>query len=101
MKSEKEGGRHSYFSDGWCPHLHIGSFRHVAVRVIEVAKSEHEGEIFPGEEGEVVFHLFPTSANFEDPPHSFDEFKEGKCFEIVVGNCIVGTGKVLFAWTES
>jgi translation elongation factor EF-Tu-like GTPase len=90
MKSEQEGGRHSFFTVGYCPHLVVPPSQvYLGVRVSTVLSSRVSGEISPGEVAVVAFKAMYF------PGISYDELKVGEAFNILEGPQVVGTGLVL------
>ena len=90
MKAECEGGRHSYFSAEYCPHLVVDpSSQYLAVRVLSVDDSLTPGEVFPDSTTQVTFQLMYY------PKFSYTSLEEGSNFKIMEGATCVGTGTVL------
>ncbi len=86
MKPEVEGGRHSPFWEGYCPHLVVpgreGGY-------LGVRASACPGPVAPGEEAEVAFEWrYP-------PAVDYSSLAPGCDFLIMEGARVVGTGRVI------
>jgi translation elongation factor EF-Tu-like GTPase len=85
MRTERDGGRHAPFSEGYCPHLIAdGTDCWLAVRA-----SLCPGPVAPGETAEVRFEL----TNY--PSLDYSALAEGSGFTIREGSRAVGSGTVL------
>lgn len=90
MKPEQDGGRHSYFTAGYRPHLVVPpSQEYLGVSVSAVLSSRADGEVFPGEAAVVEFQEMYFLGV------SYDQLQVGAAFDILEGAQIVGTGRVL------
>jgi translation elongation factor EF-Tu-like GTPase len=85
MKTEADGGRHSPFNQGYCPHLVAESTSEwLGVRVIHCPEW-----VYPGTEAMVEFSLMYY------PSLDYGALQAGTVVEVMEGPRAVGTGVVL------